>query len=78
MSQRRSSVLIDGKTGKVIAEAKRAPKRKRKMDNRADRVIAVPPPIAPTALADVALALGIAEAVFETADYIADVFERRR
>lgn len=80
MSQRRSKVLIDGKSGKVIAEGKSMPRprKRRKIDNRADKMIPVPPPLAETAIADVALALGLAEAVFETVDYIADVFERHR
>jgi len=79
MSQRRSKVVIDGKSGKVIAEVAPKSRAKKTKVAKMHREYTVPtPPISHTALADVALALGVAEAIFETADHIADIFQRRR
>lgn len=81
MSQRRSknairkergAVVIDGRTGNVIGEAMPV-KRGRKAKPRE-----LPPELSPTVIDDVALGLGLVEAIFDSADHIARIMRRGR
>jgi len=76
---RRSSVVIDGKSGRVVADVpKKTRKRKHANPMRGHMPATVAVPISRTAADDIAMALGITEAIFSTADRIAGTLRRRR
>ncbi len=71
--KKRGAVVIDGKSGKIIGEA--VPVKRRKTKVKCERV---PQELAPTALDDVVLGLGLVEAIFDSADHIARIMRRGR